>query len=436
MWLPGRPALGRRSGCDDEISFVPPQSPAPSARRRRKGTTAFGNGVAPEAVLTIAVLALVCIGVVMVYSASSATALLSAGSPTGLLTRQAIFAAVALGAFIVCGRTAPRRIIAMGRPAVFVSLGLLVVVLVPGVGIVANGSSRWLGAGSIQMQPSEFAKLALVIWLAGYLARNADKLNRREGLMRPVVITALLGLLILVEPDLGTAVVLGGVALAMIAIAGAPARVVGLIAGAATAIGAIGILIEPYRRERLLAFIDPWADPTGNGFQIVQAEIALGSGGVSGVGLGNGLQKVFYLPEAHTDMIVATLGEEMGLLGVLTVMGLIGAVVWSGYRIALSAPDLRQRLLAAGLTTLVALQAVVNLGAVLGMLPVTGVPLPFVSYGGSSLVVFAAATGILVGIARRSRAARLSIVTRPEPPAGGDRSRRDGRPHHAGARAG
>lgn len=436
MWPPGRPALGRRSGRDDEISVVPPQSSAPPVRRSRQGATAPGSGIAPEAVLTIAVLALVCIGVVMVYSASSATALLSEGSPTGLLVRQAISAAVALCAFIVCGRIAPRRIIALGRPAVFVSLGLLVAVLVPGVGIVANGSSRWLGAGPIQVQPSELAKLALVIWLAGYLARNAGTLNRREGLVRPVGITALLGVLILMEPDLGTAVVLGGVALAMIAIAGAPARVLGLIAGGAAAIGAIGVLIEPYRRDRLLAFIDPWADPTGNGFQIVQSEIALGSGGVSGVGLGNGIQKVFYLPEAHTDMIVATLGEEMGLLGVLAVMGLIGAVVWSGYRIALSAPDLRQRLLAAGLTTLVALQAVVNLGAVLGVLPVTGVPLPFVSYGGSSLVVFAAATGILVGIGRRSRAARLSVVTRPEPPAGGDRGRGDRRPHHAGARAG
>lgn len=436
MWLPGRPAHGRRSGRDDEISFVPPQSSAPPIRRRRRGATAPRSGVAPDAVLTIAVLALVCIGVVMVYSASSATALLSQGSPTGLLMRQAIYAAVGLGVFIVCGRTAPKRIMALGRPAVFVSLGLLVAVLVPGVGIVANGSSRWLGAGPIQMQPSELAKLALVIWLAGYLARNADTLSRRKTLMRPVGITALLGLLILFEPDLGTAVVLGGVALAMIAIAGAPARVVGLIVAGAAAIGTIGILIEPYRRDRLLAFLDPWADPAGNGFQIVQSEIALGSGGVSGVGLGNGIQKVFYLPEAHTDMIVATLGEEMGLLGVLAVMGLIGAVVWSGYRIALSAPDLRQRLLATGLTTLVALQAVVNLGAVLGVLPVTGVPLPFVSYGGSSLVVFAAATGILVGIARRSRAARLSIVTRPEPPAGGDRGRRDSRPHHAGARAG
>lgn len=395
-----------------------------------------GSGVAPEVVLTIAVLALVCIGVVMVYSASSATALLSEGSPTGLLVRQAISAVVALGAFIACGRIAPARIIALGRPAVFVSLALLVAVLVPGVGIVGNGSRRWLGAGSIQVQPAEIAKLALVVWLAGYLARNADRLNRREGLVRPVGITALLGLLILVEPDLGTAVVLGGVALAMIVIAGAPARVVGLIAGGAVAIGTIGILVEPYRRDRLLAFIDPWADPGGSGFQIVQSELALGSGGVSGVGLGNGLQKIFYLPEAHTDMIVATLGEEMGLLGVLGVMGLIGAVVWSGYRISLSAPDLRQRLLAAGLTTLVALQAVVNLGAVLGVLPVTGVPLPFVSYGGSSLVVFAAATGILVGIGRRSRTARLRVVARPEPPSGGDRGRRDGRPHHAGARAG
>jgi cell division protein FtsW len=193
--------------------------------------------------------------------------------------------------------------------------------------------------------------------------------------------------------------------------------------------------VAPYRTARLTSFLDPWSDPEGRGFQVVQAQLALGSGGVSGVGLGNGLQKVNYLPEAHTDMIMATIGEELGLVGVLGVIALVGAVIWSGYRIAMAAPDLRLRLLAGGLVSLISIQAIVNLGAVLGLLPVTGVPLPFVSYGGSSLVVLTAASGILVGISRRSRARRLSVV--PDPSAsGGDRRRRDGGPHHAGAGAG
>lgn len=405
--------------------------PRPPARR--------SSDIAPEAVLTIALLLLICIGVVMVYSASSATALLSDESPQGLLIRQGIYAVVGLAAFAVCARLKPSRLVGLGQPAVLVSIALLVIVLMPGIGIMANGSRRWLGAGPLQVQPAEFAKLALILWLAGYLCKNASRLDNFKVLRLPVLAMGLMAVLVIVEPDLGTAIVLVGVAIAMIALAGTSGRIVGLITLGAITLGALGIAAEPYRRSRLFAFTDPWADPQGAGFQIVQSKLAIGSGGVGGTGLGNGLQKVFYLPEAHTDMIMATVGEELGLIGFLGVIALVGAVVWSGYRIAQSAPDTRQRLLAGGLTTLIGLQSIVNLGAVLGMLPVTGVPLPFMSYGGSSLVVFAAASGILVGIGRRSRAKRvrnLSVVGSGNGPSGGDRRGRDRRAHHAGAGAG
>ena len=413
-------------GCDGELLPVP----RPPARR--------SSDIAPEAVLTIALLVLICIGVVMVYSASSATALLSDQSPQGLLIRQGIYAVLGLIAFAVCARIKPSKLVGWGQPAVLVCLGLLVVVLMPGIGIMANGSRRWLGMGPVQLQPAEFAKLALILFLAAYLTKNAAKLDEFKTLRLPVLIAGAMAVLVIVEPDLGTAIVLVGTAIAMIALAGTSARLVGLIAMGAVLLGALGIAAEPYRRSRLFAFLDPWSDPQGAGFQIVQSKLAIGSGGVNGVGLGNGLQKVFYLPEAHTDMIMATVGEELGLIGFIGVIAVVGAVVWSGYRIAQSAADGRQRLLAGGLTTLIALQSIVNLGAVLGVLPVTGVPLPFMSYGGSSLVVFAASAGILVGIGRRSRARRasLSVVRDDDAPARGDRGGRDRRAHHAGARAG
>jgi len=421
-----RREVGNR-GLDGEIIPVP----NPSARR--------SNDIAPEAVLTIALLVLICIGVVMVYSASSATALLTEASPQGLLIRQGIYALIGLVVFAACARLRPSRLLSWGKPAVILSIGLLVLVMIPGIGIMVNGSRRWLCAGSVQVQPAEFAKLAIIIWLTAYLCKHAGRLDDMKVLRLPLLLVGGMAALIILEPDLGTAIVLVGVAIAMFAIAGTSGRLLGLITVGALVAGAIGIAAEPYRRSRLFAFLDPWADPQGAGFQIVQSKLAIGSGGVGGTGLGNGLQKVFYLPEAHTDMIMATVGEELGLIGILGVIALVGAVVWSGYRIAQTAPDSRQRLLAGGLTTLIGLQSIVNLGAVLGMLPVTGVPLPFMSYGGSSLVVFAASSGILVGIGRRSRAKRvrnLSVVEGGNGTSRGDRGGRDRRAHHAGARTG
>jgi cell division protein FtsW len=355
-------------------------------------------------------------------------------SPLGLVTRQATYALLGLGLYLVLSRVRPGAMREVAGPAVALSLFLLLAVLV--VGAEVNGARRWIDFGPLQAQPSELAKLALVLWVAALAARRAGRLGEARELRPFILLTALAVLLILVEPDLGTAVVLLVGVLVTLVVAGARPRHVGAIAAGACALGALAIAVEPYRRDRLLAFLDPWHDSSGAGFQIVQAKLALGSGGVHGVGLGDGLQKVFYLPEAHTDMIVATVGEELGLLGVLGIIVAFALVAAAGYRIAANARDLHQQVLAAGLTTLIVAQAVVNLGAVLGVLPVTGVPLPFVSFGGSSLLVSLASAGLLVNIGRRADPARSGLRAIPGGAEGGHRRGRDRGPRHARARAG
>jgi cell division protein FtsW len=390
-------------------------------------------GAGAERLLTGAVLALVSFGLVMVYSTSSATALLSDDDPLGLVTRQAAYAAVGLGAYALFARMSPEGMRRLGPPALAVAAFLLLVVLVPSIGMHVNGSRRWIDLGPIgQLQPSELAKLALALWLAQAIARDPRRVRTPAGLVPFLLVTGALALLILIEPDMGTAVVLCAMAVAMLIVGGARMRHLGTIVAAGALLAVVAVMAEPYRRDRLLAFLDPWSDPNGAGFQSVQAQVALGSGGLSGVGLGDGVQKAFYLPEAHTDMIVATVGEELGLLGVVAVLVGFALVAVAGYRIALRARDLHQQVLAAGLTTLVLAQAAINVGAVVGVMPVTGVPLPFVSFGGSSLITLLACTGLLVNIGRRSRspAGRVAAVPRAEGP---DRGRGDGRPRDAGA---
>jgi cell division protein FtsW len=379
------------------------------------------------------VLGLVCFGLVMVYSSSSARALLSEGNPLESVTRQAGYAIVGLGAYAVLARMTPEGLRRLGPPALAVSAFLLLVVLAPGIGTAVKGSRRWISLGGLgNLQPSELAKLGLALWVAQALARDPRRLRTPAGLVPFLVVTGVLGALILVEPDMGTAVVLCAVTLAMLIVAGARMRHIGGLVAAGALLAMIAVMAEPYRRQRLLAFLDPWSDPDGAGFQSVQAQVALGSGGVHGVGLGDGVQKAFYLPEPHTDMILATVGEELGLIGVLAVLAAFIVFAVAGYRIALRARDLHQQVLAAGLTTLVVAQAAINIGAVVGVLPVTGVPLPFVSFGGSSLIILLGCTGILVNIGRRpqSHASRLAAAT---PDQGGDRRGRDGRARHAGA---
>jgi len=270
-----------------------------------------------------------------------------------------------------------------------------------------------------------------VLWVAAAVARNPRALCTLRGLTPYMVVTFGMAGLILLEPDLGTATTLAFVGLAMLLVAGAQPRHIALALGLGAGLAAVAIAAAPYRRARLLAFLDPWHQATTNGFQTVQAQIAVGSGGLHGVGLGSGLQKAFYLPEAYSDMILASIGEELGFVGITTVLVAITAIVLLGFRIAMRAPDLHQRLLATGIASLIAVQALDNAGAALGVMPVTGVPLPFVSYGGSSLVVLLAGTGVLFSISRRSdRAQRTQRTANADT----HRSERDGRARDAGAR--
>jgi cell division protein FtsW len=350
--------------------------------------------------LLTATLCLLAFGVVMVFSASSTTSLLGEpGDGAYYLKRTVLFG---VGGLIVMRMLAVRGV-AIVRPLtpvlLAVSFVLLVAVLVPGVGISANGAQRWIGAGLIQVQPSEVAKLALILYGVGLLARRPRMVRSVRTLMPYLAVVGAACLLVLIEPDLGTVIVACLTTAAVLIAAGIPMRILGGLALALTVAVLLAIMIEPYRMERLTGFLSPSADPSGSGFQATQASIALGSGGFFGVGLGESLQKAYYLPEAHTDMIAAVIGEEAGLIGIAALVGLYGLFGYAGLRTAQRARDRYSKLLAAGLTSMILVQAVVNLFAVLGLAPLTGVPLPFVSYGNSSLLVMLAAVGLLLNVA-------------------------------------
>jgi cell division protein FtsW len=311
----------------------------------------------------------------------------------------------------------------ISTPLLVTGFVLLVAVLVLGTSV--NGARRWFDLGPISVQPSELMKLALALWLAALLARKAAPATFGQ-LLKPIgIVTGLAALLVLLQPDLGTALSFAIIAGTVLLLSGVRLR---LLAGSgAILIGAVLLLswLEPYRKARLLAFLDPWADPQAAGYQSVQALLAVGSGGIFGVGLGEGVQKIHYLPEASTDMIFAIIGEELGLLGTATVILAFCVFGYAGFRIALACRDPFGKRLAAALTALICGQAAINIAAVLGIAPMTGVPLPFVSYGGSSLIVSLCAVGILLNIA----VSDAGEASDPVP----DRRGRDGRARPAGA---
>jgi cell division protein FtsW len=374
--------------------------------------------------LVVVTLGLVAFGLVMVYSASSARAALAADDPAYYLKRQAAYAFLGLIALAVLSRTDYRRLRYGVPPLLLASFALLLIVLVAGTPV--NGARRWLTIGPATLQPSELAKLALALWVAAYLSRSPAPKSLGE-LARPigVVFAAALGL-ILLEPDLGTAISIAVMLAAVLVVAGTRLSTLAGAGAIAVSLIAAAIWLEPYRRERILSFLDPWQDPQGAGFQSVQAMLALGSGGFFGVGLGESVQKVYYLPEASTDMIFAIIGEELGLFGAFAVLGAFVVFGYAGFNVALACRDPFGKLLAAGITALICGQAAVNVSAVMGLAPLTGIPLPLVSYGGSSLVVLLASVGILLNIAV-NHAAESSASTP-------DRRRRDRRSRPARAR--
>lgn len=373
---------------------------------------ALGRGH-PAVLLPLTVGALLVLGLVMILSASFVSSFATYGSSFTFFNKQLLWAVVGIGAFLFCARLDYHRLSGTGYLLFVMCAVLLMAVLIPGVGIVAGGSARWLGFGPLSFQPSELTKLALVLFAADVFSRKEERsLEDLSHTMLPLVpALGLLLILVMLQPDMGTTMVLCAIGFGMLFIAGAPIRYLIPLAAVGT-IGAVGAAFSaPYRRARLLAFLDPWADPLYTGYHSIQSLIALGSGGWFGVGLGASRQKWLYIPSAHTDFIYAILGEEMGLLGTLTVLGMFAFIGYLGVKIARRAPDRFGMLIAAGITVWIAFQALVNIGAVTASLPVTGVPLPFVSFGGTSLVIGLAAMGILTNIALQGKRLRRKVAT-------------------------
>ena len=388
----------------------------------------MNGGQLEQRLLVLVTLALVAFGLVMVYSATSAAAALGESDPMTYLKRQSIYALLGVALMIGAYRFDNRRLQKLAPPLVVASLALCVALLV--VAPEVNGARRWFFLGPASFQPSELAKLSLLIAAAAYIARKGAPRTLGE-LWRPLgLITTVFAGLFLLQPDLGTTITLLLMLAGMLVVAGVPGRTLAAARILAVSAALAAIWVEPYRRERVFSFLDPWADPTHTGFQTVQAIIGMGSGGLTGEGLGQGVQKINYLPEAHTDMILAIIGEELGLIGTTAVIAAFAAFAFAGFTVALRARDPFAKLLAAGITSLVCGQAAVNLSAVLGIAPLTGIPLPFVSYGGSSLIVLLACVGILLNIAVDERAPQKAVRRPPL----SHRRRRNGRARPAVAR--
>lgn len=369
------------------------------------------------AALALSTLTLVSFGLVMVFSATSVRSALASGDEFGFLRRQGMYVAIGLLLLWLLARIPYDRLRHLAGPLLLGSFGLLIAVLL--VAEPVNGARRWFGFGSFGVQPSELAKLALVLWLALYLSRRPAPRTLGQ-LMKPIgwVVLAMMAL-IFIEPDLGTTLSVFAILVALLLVSGTPLRLLGLITGVGAGLVFSAIWLVPYRRERFFSFLDPWADPEGVGFQSVQALVAVGSGGWFGRGIGESVQKVHYLPEATTDMIFAVVAEELGLVGTLATIGLYAVFGWAGFTIALRCRDPFGKRLAVGFIALVLSQATLNLSAVLGLAPLTGVPLPFISFGGSHLITSLVAVGVVLNIARRDAREAASSVP--------DRGRRDGR---------
>jgi cell division protein FtsW len=407
-----------------------PRAAAPAARRKPPRQYPLEYNL----LLTVT-LCLLAAGAVMVYSASSAkTVLQGQGDGTTYLVRYVIYGAIGFGALHVLARRGLAAIASFAVPLLAISFGLLVLVKVPGFGISVNGARRWLGAGPLQFQPSELMKLALVLYAAGVIAQRPKIVTRPRQLVPIGVMVGFACILIASQPDLGTALVIAFTTSAILVAAGMPVRYLGVVFGVGFLVIALYAISAPYRRARLTAFLDPWAHAGTSGFQSVQGQIALGSGGLFGKGPGDSTQKLFFLPEAHTDFILAIIGEELGVAGVMTVLTLYGMFAFAGLRIAQRAVGTHAKLLAAGLTSLVLCQASLNAFAVLGLAPLTGVPLPFISYGSTNLIVLLASVGLLLNIAA-TRGSQLKVVSGSRDREGAHRSRRNGGTRGAGTRS-
>ena len=385
-----------------------------TARQRHPAARAAPDGRGPRRpvgrrtglflVMFLAVTTLTLFGVVMVLSATAAASVSDTDSAWSLFRRHLMWAGIGTVAMLVMLRIDYRRWQRLAPAGLVVSLILLAMVALPWFGVTANGARRWLGIGPLTFQPSEAAKLALILFVANLLSRPSRPITSVRLTLCPVAIIAgTMILLLAAQPHLGATMIIAAICMAMLLMAGAPMRhlaVTGLIGA-----GMAGIMVatSPWRRERLLGFLDPWADPLGNGYQPLQSLRAIATGGPGGVGLGAGRSKWGFLPYAHTDFIFAVIAEELGMVGTMGVMGLFVVVAVTGFVVALRAPDRFGMLVAIGITAWIVSQAVLNMGAAMALVPVLGMTLPFLSFGGSSLVVTMAAAGLLLNVARQTR---------------------------------
>jgi cell division protein FtsW len=413
--------------------------PSQSAARARRPQGAV-RGLEHRILLTAA-LCLLAAGAVMVYSASSARTLLQGqGDGTTYLVRYVAYGAVGLVLLRLLSRRGLTMLWRITPLLLIISLAGVIATRLPGIGVEVNGARRWLGAGPLQFQPSELLKLALVLYSARLLAARPERVQTLRGAASPLLVVAGFAcLLVATQPDLGTALVIAFTVGALLIAAGMPGRYLLAMAGVAAFLVVVFAIAEPYRRARLTSFLDPWSHSGTSGFQAVQAQIAMGSGGLLGLGPGQSVQKVFYLPEAHTDFILAVIGEELGLAGIVCLLSLYGMIGYAGLRTARNAKGAYAKLLAGGLTSLILCQALLNVYAVLGLAPLTGVPLPFISSGSTSLITLLAGMGLLLNVAAGGSAHLRAVPTRrgsarERAAADRDRRRRDGGARGAGDR--
>ncbi|MCL6604125.1 MAG: stage V sporulation protein E [Paenibacillus sp.] len=359
---------------------------------------------APDIWLLIPILSLLAIGMVMVYSAGSVLGFRNYGDSFYFVKRQLLFAGFGLVAMYITANTDYRVLKRFAKTGLILCFILLIMVLIPGIGVVRGGARSWLGISSFGIQPSEFMKMGMILYLANWLGRDDyDISSFTRGLLPPLALIGSAFGLIMLQPDLGTGTVMMGAALMMVYTAGAKIKHLMSLGIAGIAGFIVLIATAPYRLQRITAFLDPWSDPLGAGYQIIQSLYAIGPGGLGGLGLGMSRQKYSYVPEPQTDFIFSILAEELGFIGGLAVLALFLIIVWRGMKVAMSLPDRFGSYLAVGIVCMVAVQVVINIGVVIGMMPVTGITLPLISYGGSSLTLMLTALGILLNLSRYVR---------------------------------
>ena len=368
----------------------------------------------PTSTILVTLVAVLCVaGTIMVGSASEVVSIETYGSAWSILIRQCMWLALGTLVMIVASRMDYRLLRKFARLLVLAAFGGLLLVLVPHLAVQVTGASRWIGFGFFDVQPSEVMKLALAVFGADLVVRREEAGGGERTVIGPVLllIAGACGL-VLLEPDMGTTVVLGCIGLSLLFAAGVSFRPVVKAGGAVVVLAVLASLADPYRRQRLLSFFDPGAHASGSGYQVVQSLIGLGSGHIFGMGLGNGTEKWGFLPNPHSDFIFSVIGQELGLVGTGVILALLGALCWFGLRAASRAPDRFGGLLGVAIVVWFAIETIINVGAVIGLLPVTGIPLPFISYGGSSLVLTMAGAGVLVSIARSEQGRERHVSPR------------------------